>query len=85
MRRKLYSRAKNLSKIRSSLDTLEVRSIQNEYIRNADITPIWEDIRNAYMNELYEIARISTKKFGRGICEYIWVTSYGDRKHNKWF
>ena len=33
-----------------------MRSIQNEYIRNADITPNWEDIRNAYINELGEIA-----------------------------
>jgi len=35
---------------------LGVRSIQNECICNADITLIWHDIRNAYMNELYEIA-----------------------------
>jgi len=56
MRRKLYSCAKNLSKIRSPLDMLGVRSIQNECICNADITLIWHDIRNAYMNELYEIA-----------------------------
>ena len=33
----------------------EVRSIQNEYICNADITPIWDDIRIVYMNELCEI------------------------------
>lgn len=36
--------------------------IQNEYIFNADITPILDDICNAYMNELeidpeYENAR----------------------------
>ncbi len=29
--------------------------IQNECICSADITPIWDDIRNAYMNELAEI------------------------------
>jgi len=33
-----------------------VRSIQNEYIRNADITSIWDDIRIAYMNELGDMA-----------------------------
>jgi len=32
------------------------KSVQNEYIRNADMTPIRDDIRNAYMNELGEIA-----------------------------
>ncbi len=32
-----------------------MRSIQNEYICNADTTPIWDDIRNAYMNELSEM------------------------------
>ena len=62
MRRKLYSRAKNPSKIRSPLDMLGVRSIQNEYIRNADITPNWYDIRNAYMNELDEILNLAYKK-----------------------
>ena len=44
-----------MSKIRSPLDMLGVRSIQNECIRNADMTLIWNDIRNAYMNELSEI------------------------------
>ena len=34
----------------------EMERIQNEYIRNADITINWEDIRNAYMNELSEMA-----------------------------
>ena len=29
-----------------------MRSIQNEYIRSADITPNWHDMRIAYMNEL---------------------------------
>ena len=61
MRRKLYSRAKNLSK-RVRWICWEVRSIQNEYIRNADITPNWYDIRNAYMNELDEILNLAYKK-----------------------
>gem|GEM_PF-4489906 len=33
-----------------------MRSIQNEYIRNADITLIWNDMCIADMNELSEIA-----------------------------
>ncbi|KUK04545.1 MAG: hypothetical protein PWR26_895 [Methanosarcinales archaeon] len=34
---------------------LGVRGIQNEYICNTGIIPNWDDIRNAYMNELSEI------------------------------
>jgi len=64
MRRKLYSRAKNLSKIKRLLDLMGVRSIQNEYIRNADITLNWDDIRNAYMNELSEILNFTFLKGG---------------------
>ena len=26
---------------------------ENEYMDNIDITLIWDDIRNAYMNEIY--------------------------------
>ena len=37
-------------------------SIYNEYICNADITLKWDDIRNAYMNELYEMAGIEYDK-----------------------
>jgi len=37
-------------------------STQNEYIRNADITPICNDIRNAYMNELSEMSAVAFKK-----------------------
>jgi len=51
MRRKLYSHAKNMSK-RVRWICWEVRSIHNEYIRSADITPNWHDMRIAYMNEL---------------------------------
>jgi len=43
-----------LSKIRSPLD-MPGGEKQNEYIRNADMTPNWHDIRNMYMNELSEI------------------------------
>jgi len=35
-----------------------MRGVQNEYIRNADITPICNDMRNAYMNELSEIGGV---------------------------
>lgn len=31
--------------------------VLDEYMGDEDITPIWEDIRNVYMNELYETAR----------------------------
>ncbi len=34
---------------------MRVNSIQNRYIRNADILPKWDDIRStAYMNDLGE-------------------------------
>ncbi|MDI6850986.1 MAG: hypothetical protein QMD82_03495 [bacterium] len=42
---------------------MEVRSIQNEYMRSADITPTWNDIRNAYMNELAEIPHAALRIF----------------------
>jgi len=63
MRRKLYSCAKNLSKIRRPLDMLGVRSIQNECICNADITPNWNDICNAYMNEINKISPLTLRNF----------------------
>ena len=43
-----------------------MRSIQNEYIRNADITSIWDNIRIAYMSELYAIVKINVAKSNKG-------------------
>lgn len=37
------------------------RCIQREYIRNASILPKWNDICNADMNELGEIAECDLK------------------------
>ena len=56
MRRKLYSHAKNLSKIKRPLDMLGGEK-HPEWVRNADIIPDWHDIRNTYMNELGDIAK----------------------------
>ena len=44
MNRNFYKKMKNYKEIKGF--------IQNEYIRIADILPIWNDIRIAYMNEL---------------------------------
>ena len=48
-----------MSKIRSPLDFLigdgSYGKHQNEYICNANTTPIWDDVRNAYMNEFNEM------------------------------
>lgn len=35
---------------------------QNKYIHNADIIPIWDDIRIAYMNELSAMTPNRSKK-----------------------
>ena len=47
-----------------------MENIQNEYICNANMTPIWDGIRNAYMNELSENAQARL----RGANEYVFRT-----------
>jgi hypothetical protein len=47
MNRNFYKKMKNYKEIKEF--------IQNEYIRTADILPLWNDIRIADMNELGDI------------------------------
>ena len=62
--------------------------IQNEYIRIVDILLIWNDMGIAYMNELYEIARISRGKINRAVCHRervasikIWLEPKGTKQY----
>ena len=55
---------KNLSKIKRPLDLIggEKHTEINKYIRNADMTLNWHDIRNAYMNELGDMPEPAFKE-----------------------